>query len=439
MASDSEILLAINKVLENYQAEVADATSRSTWIKVLTDDRAKASKDIQDKLTSLGVRYTVDKTNKSSVPAIIFKLSTTTDYIFFKNPKGGGSGAGAALTKLTEASQALYCALAFHVNNGKIDAGDNSPENLTRAAQWADTDEKLNSMINDLPDDWIQSCIVGANKLYSRFHGSGNFTFHRGSKTVDKIEKHAWSIIKNEGAFGNLNKWSPADIYIISDDFDINTITSETTLRGLNNAMFTNLKENKLIGVSLKKITSSTGRLDEMNFPRSGKVIDVNYSEFTSTLTAMDAYLVFNKGKVQFRSFGGDVSLSGWQGEMKGASANQGKISLGPLNFILKRHGVTQLPTSNESARLATANTEKHAKDIESMMKKLGIINQSDNALLTIMHNTPKWRYSKYLCLKLGMTMKAITSQEKKDQVMEDIYLYASSQATYSAPYLKLQ
>jgi len=44
MASDSEILLAINKVLENYQAEVADATSRSTWIKVLTDDMSKSIK-----------------------------------------------------------------------------------------------------------------------------------------------------------------------------------------------------------------------------------------------------------------------------------------------------------------------------------------------------------------------------------------------------------
>lgn len=438
MSSDSEILLAINKVLDNYQAEVADATSRSTWIKVLTDDRAKASKEIQDKLTQLGVRYTVDKTAKSSVPAIIFRLSTTTDYIFFKNPKGGGSGAGAALTKLTEASQALYCALAFHVQNGKIDAGDNTPENLTRAAQWADTDEVLKSMINDLPDDWIQSCIVGANKLYSTLKGKGNFTFHRGSKTVDKIEKHAWSIIRNEGAFGNLNKWSPADIYVVSDDFDISTITNETTLRGLNNAMFTNLKENKLIGVSLKKITSSTGRLDEMNFPRSGKVIDINYSEYTSTVDAMDCYLVFNKGKVQFRSFGGDVSLSGWQGEVKGASANQGKISLGPLNFILKRHGVPELPTSNESARLASANSEKHAQDIESMMKKLGVITSNENVKLKIMHNTPKYRYSKYLCLKLGMTMKAL-SKEKKDQVMEDIYLYASSQATYSAPYLKLQ
>jgi len=438
MSSDSEILLAINKVLDNYQAEVADATSRSTWIKVLTDDRAKASKEIQDKLTQLGVRYTVDKTAKSSVPAIIFRLSTTTDYIFFKNPKGGGSGAGAALTKLTEASQALYCALAFHVQNGKIDAGDNTPENLTRAAQWADTDEVLKSMINDLPDDWIQSCIVGANKLYSTLKGKGNFTFHRGSKTVDKIEKHAWSIIRNEGAFGNLNKWSPADIYVVSDDFDITTITNETTLRGLNNAMFTNLKENKLIGVSLKKITSSTGRLDEMNFPRSGKVIDINFSQYTSTVDAMDCYLVFNKGKVQFRSFGGDVSLSGWQGEVKGASANQGKISLGPLNFILKRHGVPELPTSNESARLASANSEKHAQDIESMMKKLGVITSNENVKLKIMHNTPKYRYSKYLCLKLGMTMKAL-STEKKDQVMEDIYLYASSQATYSAPYLKLQ
>ena len=38
-------------------------------------------------------------------------------------------------------------------------------------------------------------------------------------------------------------------------------------------------------------------------------------------------------------------SLTGWQGEVKGASANQGKISLGPVNMILKNHGIKTIPT----------------------------------------------------------------------------------------------
>ncbi len=131
MATDSEILLAINQVLSDYQVSVDTANSKSTWLKVVTDDRMKASEDIQKKLKSLNVPYENEKTSKSSFAAIIFTLKAgTKEYIYFKSAKGGGSGAGAAETKLSESAQALYCALAFHVVNGKLDAGDINVENL---------------------------------------------------------------------------------------------------------------------------------------------------------------------------------------------------------------------------------------------------------------------------------------------------------------------
>jgi RimJ/RimL family protein N-acetyltransferase len=59
----------------------------------------------------------------------------------------------------------------------------------------------------------------------------------------------------------------------------------------------------------------------------------------TTNLDAMDGYIQWGSStseKIQFRSFGGESSLTGWQGEIKGTSANQGKISLGPINFIHK-------------------------------------------------------------------------------------------------------
>ena len=60
----------------------------------------------------------------------------------------------------------------------------------------------------------------------------------------------------------------------------------------------------------------------------------------------MDIYLDHDKGRIQFRSFGG-TSLTGWQGEGKGTTANQGKVSLGPLNYILKSNGIKPLPESH--------------------------------------------------------------------------------------------
>ena len=106
-------------------------------------------------------------------------------------------------------------------------------------------------------------------------------------------------------------------------------------------------------------------------------MITASFKGSTTNLDAMDGYIQWGKGtteKIQFRSFGGEASLTGWQGEIKGASANQGKISLGPINFILNRHGLPKLPTSLESASLAKSNTDTHAMDIAKMLVSYGLI-----------------------------------------------------------------
>ena len=157
----------------------------------------------------------------------------------------------------------------------------------------------------------------------------------------------------------------------------------------------------------------------------------------------MDGYIQWGTAtteKIQFRSFGGETSLTGWQGEIKGASANQGKISLGPINFILKRHGLKPLPESSESARLASSNTDSHCKDIAKMMADYGLVSitQIDETAKTIQMKSNKYRYSKYLVMKLLLTMKN-ANKKIQNEVVKDFYLYASSQATYSAPYYKLE
>ena len=207
--------------------------------------------------------------------------------------------------------------------------------------------------------------------------------------------------------------------------------------------MFEYVQSNQLIGVSLKKINGQIGRISQKNFPTDKKSITASFRGTTTNMEAMDGYIQWGTAtteKIQFRSFGGEASLTGWQGEIKGASANQGKVSLGPINFILKRHGLPQLPKSSESAALATANTDKHAANIASMMAQYGIISPADiqGATTLVKNNSKKYRYSKYLVLTLLLTMKN-APKKIQDQVVQDLYLYASSQASYSAPYIKLE
>ena len=441
--SDSEVLLAINSALQGVQTKVIKAGPKVDKIRVISSQRAEIQDKISKRLNQLRVRYVNEiEKSESSFPVTKIPLKKGVIKLIYKKGAGGGSGAGAALTKLAESSQALYAALVFNVLGREMSIKDVTKENFTRAAGSAITDEKFDSMVNNLPDDWINSSIAGANSLYRMYKGKGKFTFHRGSKLVDAVEKTFTAINRQEGAFGNLNKWSPADIYMVGGGFNVGALQAEKTLKGLNEKMFEFIQSNQLIGVSLKKITG-TGRISKKNFPTDKKLMTASYRGTSTNLDAMDGYIQWGSQtteKIQFRSFGGEVSLTGWQGEIKGASANQGKISLGPINFILNRHGLSKLPTSLVSAQLARNNTDQHAKNIAQMMITSGIVksNQLDQTVEMIKQRSDKYRYSKYLVMILLTTISNAPAQIR-NQVVQDFYLYARSQATYSAPYIKLE
>lgn len=442
--TDSDILLAVNQVLSGYETKVVKAGPKVDKIRVVSGQRAEAQDAISKQLSKLRVPYKneIDKSESSfPVTKIELKKSNSIIKLIYKKGAGGGSGAGAALTKLAESSQALYAALAFNVLKRKITNKDVSKDNFQRAAGTAITDEDFGAMINSLPDDWVNSSIAGANALYQKYANKGRFTFHRGSSAVVAIESSFTAINRQEKAFGNLNKWSPADIYMISDSGAVNEIAAEKTLKGLNSKMFELVKSNRVIGVSLKKITSNTGRITEKNFPGDGKIISASYKGTTTKFDSMDGYIQWGTAtteKIQFRSFGGESSLTGWQGEIKGASANQGKVSLGPINYILKRHGLQQLPTSVESAKLAAANTDSHCRDIANMMSAYGLISDVNGTAELIKSKSNKYRYSKYLVMKMLLTMQNAPAAIQ-NEVVKDLYSYASSQASFSAPYIKME
>jgi hypothetical protein len=439
--SDSEILIAINNILQPEKKQVLNAGPKSVRIRVSSPQRAELQQRIIAQLDAFGVRYTTDIVkSESSFPVTNIRFKDNSNLRIVYKKLGGGSGAGAALTKLAESSQALYAALVFNVLKRPMTNKDVNLDNFQKALPTAITDEKFDSMVNKLPDDWVNSSIAGANALWRRYGNKAKFTFHRGSPQVSQIEGTFTAINKQEKAFGNLNKWSPADIYMIANGFDVNNISKEKTLKGLNVSMWEALQANKLIGVSLKKITGS-GSISNMNFPTDRKQTSAQFRGSTTNMDAMDGYIKWGAGnneRIQFRSFGGETSLTGWQGEIKGASANQGKVSLGPINFVLKTHGMQQLPESKESARLAEENSIQHCTNIANLMIKYGIADDLQGTAEMIQQKSNKYRYSKYLVMLLLTTVEG-TPKATADEFVQDLYLYASSQASYSAPYIKLQ
>jgi hypothetical protein len=387
---------------------------------------------------------------------VLFKGSNGVEYKLsdiFKSPDfggGSGSGGGSDDTERNESAQCLYAALVFYVYKKEIPINKKISKNdFIKAFEYCDTSAKFEDLI-DLPKDWHESSIYGANALYKKFKNK-RFEFHRGSSIVSgdvSIENTFKTVNRIEKAFGNLNKWSPADMYCFTKkgiDLVRTEISKATTLQKLNSMMIKYYKSGDIVGVSLKKM-AGTAKVSENNIGTDK--INVQYTGVTvvaankpDMFESIDVYINHSKGKIQFRNFGGESSLTGWQGEGKGVTANQGKISLGPINFILSQHGVNKLPESLVSARLAKTPNPAYFKEFYDASKKINVKGLPKTQKIFEARWKTKdnnWRYSKYLGILLIERVSKLT-KKKKDELITDLFLYSASKASFAGPYMKLE
>ena len=358
---------------------------------------------------------------------------------------GKGSGGGAEETERNESAQCLYAALIFYVYKKQTKTNKVvSKKDFTTAFRYCDVSAKFESLI-DLPKDWHESSILGANELLKRY--KGKYEFHRGSSTVDIIEGAFKRINQKEKAFGNLNKWSPADMYMFTNkgkQMVRTEIAQASTLQKLNSLMLKYYKSKDIVGVSLKKLQGSV-KASENNVDNDKNMVKYKGTQIVAPnkkdlFDSMDIYLDHDKGRIQFRSFGG-TSLTGWQGEGKGTSANQGKVSLGPLNYILQSNGIKPIPESQVSAKNAMNPSNTYFAEFYQSAKKLKVkgLPPNQKTFEARWKTMPKpWCYSKYLGIMLALRFNDM-SLSKRHSVLTDIYLYAASKASFSGVYLKLE
>ena len=190
-------------------------------------------------------------------------LKISVQLIYKKKGGSAGSGAGAALTKLTESSQCLYAGIAFalgrHITNADV-----TEENAKKYSNMYDTDEKLESMLNDLPDIWIESSVLGANKLWDTFGGKGKFVFHRGSKTVDRIENN-WIKDLTSVDLDSKDFWIENRKYIQNDKFLKHLLKKRNDLWRLNVREQLSY-QNELIKKDIKSLDSIIQQMDNEKY-----------------------------------------------------------------------------------------------------------------------------------------------------------------------------
>ena len=339
---------------------------------------------------------------------------------------GGGSGAGSDVTDTTESAQCVY---AQAMMNGSKNF---TVDELTTAYSQVKVTASLDKILS-IPDEWRESCITGARILRSATKGK-SYTYHRGSSWVSSLESHWKKLNKSAGIpFRNINKWSPADIWLVGTQADTNyNLIKTKSLIELNNVLHDAFKAKQIMGISLKLMKGST-HVDSVNY-RPDKVVP-HYTGRTvgkrGFYNAKDVYVNFEDGEIQFRTF-----PDSWQGEIKGKNANMGKISHGSINSVLKMIGIREQITNQVQLRtmikkkrdtfmkslyrLAKAERVADVKSVDTMSKKLE-------------GKDVNWLVSKYCGLELFDIMRG-----KEDKVTGGILSYASSQSDLSAPFLKL-
>jgi hypothetical protein len=443
MVDISEVLLTLNEVLQGYESEVKKAGAKVTVLQVNGKDRSEIREEIKEKLDKTRVKYEQKPVPESGFDGLEIQESPTSILRIIFKTKGGGSGAGAAVTELGESAQCVYAAVAFglgrHITNSDI-----TPDNVNKFKDKFSVDGNLDKIMNEMNDEWIQSSILGANELWDKFKGLKNgIVFHRGDKTVNHIENQFKRIKKIEGIRIDINKWSPADIYVTTPKYDPKCLEDEKSLKGLNQCMNERINptDPKMFGVSLKKMSGSAS-LKVLNFDKKDAT-EKKFDKVEMTQDSKDVYIHFTDGtRIQFRGFSGD-SLSGWQGEVKGSKANQGKIGGGPTNLLLKIHN-QKLIDINVGSKLK--NKSQRGTVINNLKENLKLVlknkyNDSELTKMQIDMTEAKflaWAYSKSQGMELATILNSM-NDNVRNQVCEDFYLYANSQSSISSPYYKLE
>jgi len=427
----------LSEVLGTEKTEIKSAGPRTVKFIVRAQNRVETSDRVQKKFKQKGIKFETKQVADSSFPSTIIKLDDKSTVTVIYKPSSDAK----VSTALAESAQAVFCSMAMNVKKGNLTEADLTSANFTKSMSKADVTSTLQDVEKKLTDDWMSSSILGANTLRVKYNGK-QFECHRGSKKVGIIESAFTNVKRKEGLSVNLNKWSPADIYLIKPGFDPSPLKEENTIRGLNALMFKYLMDESVIGVSLKKLGNSA-QIKNINFPTDTDTSTFEYVGVESPPNSTSGYIVMKKGssqmKINFRTF---TASGGWSGEVlvPGGTARHGKISHGPINDVLKAHGIKEITDNIPSRNIASQNKDQTAEAMAKSMVKHGFIKQSEvpGVVNMIKGSNVNYRQSKFLVLEMFDNLP-LSNKKKMNQLVEDMYRYAGSIIKgVSGPYIKL-
>ena len=446
LVTSEEILPLIEPALKDVNVDIEQNDSKNLVVRFTTPGRVALRPAVEKILSDNNITFG-DITNKTLGGTFGGTQIDTYDLkrirLRYKQPQGGGARGGTRIANLGEGSQCIYAAVAFGLGKN-ITQRDITKTNIEKYKKKFDIDSTVDEILDDLPEIWMNSSILGANKLFDKFFKvNGKFTFHKGSKDagskiVRKINELFQKFKKDEGLSLNINKWNPADFWLVSSEFDIQILEDEKTMEGFNQQIQKQLLNNKLIGISLKQMAGKA-TLTINNVERNKKY-EKKYSGYTFSTKSIDGYInLTGNSKLQFRATAGPTNLTGWQGEIQGGLAAGGKISLGPFNMLLRAHNIKEIPTN--AAKRVKDEPDKVYEEVSYGLEKFGKMKKAEiTKFKTNKIVTNQFLYSKLQVVQLIKIFEVTLKQKKKlrNQLAEDMFLYAASLSKYSSAFYKL-
>ena len=384
------------------------------------------------------------------------------------------SGAGSKLTDIAECGQCLFCAARWNATKD-LDI-DHIIADMTLNGLNGDTKKILDNAYTQcdldlgkaavdkvftLNERWWKALILGANLLHKKYKGK-KYTFHKASSWVGRVDDgyKIWNKESNR-YFSNINKYTPADIWMTTSTGSMEKFNNIDNFAKANKLFIESYISRDIIGVSLKQ-NPKNPKIEIFNMP--GKEhYNIKYKSARMSVGSFwdnkDVYVNYEnggKGQVQFRSFSSQAR--NWQGEVKGAQANYGKVGRGPLMAIIERTFPHKHKTIEGKEIFSVSESDVIAEDVKNPKKMsdsfledfwfyynmlwkspyaTGIKMTKYQLFAGLKTQTDSWIYSKFLGMEMLSIFGELNARER-DTLISECVLYAMSSTPHSAPFIKV-
>jgi hypothetical protein len=286
---------------------------------------------------------------------------------------------------------------------------------------------------------WLESSRLAANATYE-FLGKQNYIVcqRSNSKFVDNISKVATTLIRESGKKMGIDKWNPADVWLVKKGLLNHNFKQYTSILDLNEFIYESYKSKDIVGVSLK----ATKKKATVKIFNDGIKQEFKYEGYTTGktfLSSMGNNIQFTGGSISFRLFG---RLSDVIGEINGKHAAGGKVGGGPLFRIVRDFDKKfQVPAWKQIIQMYDTKPEFVISHLYKLMKELSPENISKKAFAEGIaakgNGAETYVVSKWHASEIVKSFEKLKKSDRNDCI-KDILGYASSSTEISSIFIKV-